>query len=555
MLEAGTIIAFCAALFASVFAGWSIIPALAAGLVLFFGYGLIRRRSLKRMVVRALRSVRDAGVILVTFALIGIMTSLWRAGGTIAFIVVHAVPWIHGAAVAPLSFLLCAGMSVLVGSSFASAATMGTVCMALGRAMGADATLLGGAILAGVYVGDRCSPISTSALLVKQLTRTNLFDNLGRMLRTGLIPFVLSCLAYAVAGLPGLGIGAGAGTEADAGTTATQGTAPGTDVVTAFGGAFDLHWATVLPAVLVIVLAALRVDVRITMSASILVSAVICACLQHAAWQDLLSVTVFGYASPDPTVGALLDGGGILTMVTVGAIVCISSAYAGIFAETGMLAGLQQSIEAIGARAGAYAATLVTAIAAAMVACNQTLTIMLTQQLCASAYREEIEGDAAAENATGMTQTARPAGAGTEATGTGAAGTETAGNAATHRRVLSANERQAIDLEDSAVVVPALIPWSIAGAVPLSAVGAPASSMLAACFLYLLPICRLIETAIVAHADGRRGAKAGRARFERCDTSHSAAPRGERKPCAHWGSEHGGCDHTGEGTHRESACE
>ncbi|NMN00031.1 sodium:proton antiporter [Bifidobacterium sp. DSM 109958] len=529
MLEAGTVIVFCAALFASVIVGWSIIPALGAGLVLFLGYGLVRHRSAKRMVVRALRSVKDAGVILVTFALIGIMTSLWRAGGTIAFIVVHAVPWIHGAAVVPLSFLLCAGMSVLVGSSFASAATMGTVCMALGRTMGADAALLGGAILAGVYVGDRCSPVSTSALLVKQLTRTNLFDNLGRMLRTGLIPFVLTCLAYAVAGLPGLGVGAGTGTEADAATAATaapQGTSPGTDVVTAFGGAFDLHWATVLPAVLVIVLAALRVDVRITMSASIIASAAICACLQHVGWQDLLSVMVFGYASSDPTVGALLDGGGILTMVTVGAIVCISSAYAGIFAETGMLAGLQQGIEAIGARAGAYAATLVTSIAAAMVACNQTLTIMLTRQLCAGAYREEIEDDATAGNATGESGDGK---AGTDGDKTGRGRTDrdkTEGDGPANRRMPSANARQAIDLEDSAVIVPALIPWSIACAVPLSTIGAPASSIAFACFLYLLPVCRLVEAAIPRHAGRRHIARGGNGR--RCDTSHSAAPRGGR---------------------------
>ena len=49
--------------------------------------------------------------------------------------------------------------------------------------MQANPVMLGGAILAGVYVGDRCSPVSTSALLVKQLTHTNLFNTIARMLR------------------------------------------------------------------------------------------------------------------------------------------------------------------------------------------------------------------------------------------------------------------------------------------------------------------------------------------------------------------------------------
>ena len=43
----------------------------------------------------------------------------------------------------------------------------------------------------------------------------------------------------------------------------------------------------------------------------------------------------------------------------------------------------------------------------------------------------------------------------------------------------------------SAVVVAALIPWSIAGGAPLSSAGAPLSSIFFAFFLYLLPLWRL----------------------------------------------------------------
>ena len=199
MLEAGTMLLFCAVLFASVALGWSIIPALFVGVLLFMGYGLVRRCSLRAMASRAAGSVRSAGTVVVAFVLIGVLTSLWRASGTIAFIVAHSTAVIHAATVIPLSFLLCSAMSVLVGSSFASAATMGTICMSLGLSMRANPVMLGGAILAGVYVSDRCSPVSTSALLIKQLTHTNLFNTIARMLRTGAVPFVLSCVVYVAA--------------------------------------------------------------------------------------------------------------------------------------------------------------------------------------------------------------------------------------------------------------------------------------------------------------------------------------------------------------------
>ena len=462
MLEAGTMLLFCAVLFASVALGWSIIPALFVGVLLFMGYGLVRRCSLRAMASRAAGSVRSAGTVVVAFVLIGVLTSLWRASGTIAFIVAHSTAVIHAATVIPLSFLLCSAMSVLVGSSFASAATMGTICMSLGLSMQANPVMLGGAILAGVYVGDRCSPVSTSALLVKQLTHTNLFNTIARMLRTGAVPFVLSCVVYVaaavvewlcVSGGSGFGAASAAATAGSAGSASaavSTNASSITDIGGLFSSAFDLHWLTLVPALLVIVLALLHVDVRLLMLASIAASVAICVGVQHMEWAELLRLLIFGYHAQNPQVAALLDGGGILSMLTVMAIVCISSAYAGIFAETRMLARLQQVIEMLGHRIGACGATMITATCAAALACNQTLTIMLTHQLCGGLY-----GDDESERSA-----------------------------------------QAIDLEDSAVVIAPLIPWSIAGAVPLATINAPTLSLAAATFLYLLPLSRMLASAV-----------------------------------------------------------
>ena len=448
MLEAGTMLLFCAVLFASVALGWSIIPALFVGVLLFMGYGLVRRCSLRAMASRAAGSVRSAGTVVVAFVLIGVLTSLWRV--------------IHAATVIPLSFLLCSAMSVLVGSSFASAATMGTICMSLGLSMQANPVMLGGAILAGVYVGDRCSPVSTSALLVKQLTHTNLFNTIARMLRTGAVPFVLSCVVYVAAavvewlcasGGSGFGAASAAATAGSAGSAraaVSTNASSITDIGGLFSSAFDLHWLTLVPALLVIVLALLRVDVRLLMLASIAASVAVCVGVQHMEWAELLRLLIFGYHAQNPQVAALLDGGGILSMLTVMATVCISSAYAGIFAETRMLARLQQVIEMLGHRIGACGATMITATCAAALACNQTLTIMLTHQLCGGLY-----GDDESERSA-----------------------------------------QAIDLEDSAVVIAPLIPWSIAGAVPLATINAPTLSLAAATFLYLLPLSRMLASAV-----------------------------------------------------------
>lgn len=216
----------------------------------------------------------------------------------------HSTAVIHAATVIPLSFLLCSAMSVLVGSSFASAATMGTICMSLGLSMQANPVMLGGAILAGVYVGDRCSPVSTSALLVKQLTHTNLFNTIARMLRTGAVPFVLSCVVYVAAavvewlcasGGSGFGAASAAATAGSAGSASaavSTNASSITDIGGLFSSAFDLHWLTLVPALLVIVLALLRVDVRLLMLASIAASVAVCVGVQHMEWAELLRLLI-----------------------------------------------------------------------------------------------------------------------------------------------------------------------------------------------------------------------------------------------------------------------
>lgn len=114
-----------------------------------------------------------------------------------------------------ISLLLCV-ISLLTavwracGSIFGSAATIGVICMTMADSMGIPSIYTGGAILAGIFFGDRCSPVSTSALLVSELTKTDLFSNIRNMLRSALVPFALSCIIYTV-----LGWTLHAGTSAD----------------------------------------------------------------------------------------------------------------------------------------------------------------------------------------------------------------------------------------------------------------------------------------------------------------------------------------------------
>ena len=377
---------FCGGLILCLLLDWSILYALLAGLLLFLLYGRRKGFSWKALLGMALAGVKTVKNILITFLLIGVLTALWRAAGTIPVIVCYAAKLIRPGVFLLMTFLLNAAVSVLTGTSFGTAATMGVICATMGGVMGVPVVLTGGAVLSGVFFGDRCSPVSTSALLVAELTKTSIFDNIKRMVRTALVP---------------------------------------------------------IPAAVILILSLLRVNVKLAMGASILSAVPLCLWLQGCSPLSLLRVALVGYAAGDAQVAAMLDGGGVVSMLRVGAIVCLSSSYSVLFQKTGLLDQVKGAIGRLAHRTGPFFATLVTSALAGMVACNQSLTILLVHQLC-----RELRDDPS---------------------------------------------DTAIDLEDTAVVVAPLVPWSIAGAVPLNAVGAPGISVLLACYLYLLPVWRLVK--------------------------------------------------------------
>ena len=417
---------FCGALVLGIVLDISMLWALSLGLVLFWSYGRRKGFSWRALAAMTWEGVATVWKILLTFLLIGVMTALWRAAGTVPVIVSAAVGLIRPEIFLLMSFLLNCGLSVLTGTSFGTAATMGVICAAMGTAMGVSPALTGGAILSGVFFGDRCSPVSTSALLTATVTDTNIYENIRAMVHTALVPFLLSCGIY---GALGLSLRSGG---------------PGMDLRAVFAGSFRLHWTALLPAAAILILAAFRVNVRVAMTASILAALPICRFVQGLPWKEILLTALRGFAPADPEAAALVSGGGVLSMLNVSAIVCISSSYSGLFQKTGLLDGCKRGVTRLCGRIGRYPGTLVTSVLAGMVACNQTLAILLTEQLCREEYRDKRD--------------------------------------------------LALDLEDTAAITSPLIPWCIAGAVPLTMVGAPLTALLTAFYLWLIPFWRILRS-------------------------------------------------------------
>lgn len=415
---------FCALLIICIITGKSILYALLAGLIIFSLYGKKQGYSWRQISRMALQGVWKVKNILLTFILIGMLTALWRQAGTIPAIICYTVHLIKPSTFLLMTFLLNCLISVLTGTALGTAATIGVVCATMASALGIPSWMTGGAILSGVYFGDRCSPVSTSALLVAELTETGIYTNIKNMIKSALAPFTITCILYLTVSIQ------------------LHGKTEMPDLGHAFGSEFRLSWIALLPAAVILLLSVVQAGVKIAMIASIVTAIPVCIGLQNMAFTELPELLLNGFHSTDVTVAAMLNGGGITSMLKVGAIVCISSSYSGIFQATGILNGFQKMVCLLANRTKPYFAVLVTSILTSVMACNQTLAIMLTGQLCSRTEPDKL--------------------------------------------------RFANNLEDSAVIIAPLVPWSIACAVPLTAAGAPGYSVLFAVFLYLLPLCDLV---------------------------------------------------------------
>jgi NhaC family Na+:H+ antiporter len=413
---------------------------LMGGFFLFMGYGLRRGFKLRELLRFSLAGIKTVTGVLALLAIVGIMAALWRASGTIPTIVLWGSKLMTPRALVVFSFLLCCLMSMLMGTAFGTAATAGIVCMSLAHAMGANTLLVGGAVLAGSYFGDRNSPMSSSAALVATLTHTNIFDNVHAMLKSGLVPFILSCVIYAALG--------------HAFAPQQMASASSADVL---AQAFYTGALCLIPAAVVVTCTLRKVDVKITMLLGCAAAALLCITQQHIPASALPQIALLGYAAPDTRVAALVDGGGLLSMVNIELVIALSATFAGLFEGTGLLLGMREHVRALSCKTTAFTSIFATSLATSCIACNQTLAIMLTDQLCHDL----------GEN----------------------------------------NNSYALALEDTVVTCAALMPWSIAATATLSFIQAPTASILAACFLYLLPLCTLARSWMKRALGSARGVR------------------------------------------------
>jgi len=140
----------------------------------------------------------SVSVILILFS-IGVLIGSWIVSGTIPMLIYHGISLVNPQWIYIFSFLVCIMFSLLTGTSWGSAGTIGIVMMGIAEVYEADLCITAAAIVGGSFFGDKLSPLSDTTNVASLATDVPLFAHIKSMIyTTGPAAIIAACIYIAL---------------------------------------------------------------------------------------------------------------------------------------------------------------------------------------------------------------------------------------------------------------------------------------------------------------------------------------------------------------------
>ena len=347
--------------------------------------------SLEREITAKVASCTPAIIILL---LIGAIGGTWMVSGIVPTMIYYGMQIIRPEVFLVSSSLLCALVSLMIGSSWTTVATIGVALMGIGKAHGFDDGWIAGSIITGAYFGDKLSPLSDTTVLASSVSGTPLFTHIRYMLYTTVPTFCISLSVFLIAGLTMNVSGHGNVAEFMDGLQHTFVISPWLLIVPVLTGVMIARrWPSMVVLFMAILLAAvvgLVVQPELVHSISGLsdVSGTSGNTLL-ASYKGMMQVC-YGSTSIEtgvPMLNELVHTSGMGGMMpTVWLIICAQT-FGGALTATGQLQDLMRMVlRAVKGTVSLVASTVGTALFCNIALADQYLSIMLSSQMFRDAY-------------------------------------------------------------------------------------------------------------------------------------------------------------------------
>jgi len=307
---------------------------------------------------------------------IGILIGSWLAGGVVSLLVAYGLRLLSPEVFLVACCLICGLVSVVTGSSWTTAATIGVALIGVAEGLEISRAMTAGAIVSGAYFGDKLSPLSDTTNLAAGVAEVPLFEHIRHMLWTTVPSMMIALGGYAL-----LGMRAGGDSNVEDITLLME----------TIEGNFVLSPVLLVAPLSMIGCLLFRMPALGAILVGGVVGAVLALTVQGESAAKLLGVLENGYEPQTgvPRLDKLLSGGGLESMYgTIGLILCALS-FGGLMESTGMLRVIVQAVMRFAINTGRLVlATLASSLGVNLLAADQYLSIILPGRMYKEAYDE-----------------------------------------------------------------------------------------------------------------------------------------------------------------------
>ncbi len=403
-------------------------------------------------------NIGDVTTAIVILFLIGAISGTWTMSGIVPTFIYYGVKIISPKVFLLTACIICALVSVTIGSSWTTIATIGVALLGIGKALGFSDGMIAGAIISGAYFGDKISPLSDTTVLASSMSKVPMFDHIRYLMYTTVPSIVITLVIFTILGFSHSGSDSSLINE----------------YTSVLDSKFNITpWLLIVPA-LTAVMIARRMPALIVLALSTATAAIAAVIFQPDIIQEI-GASIAGDGSNakilftgtiesiynsvsietgNPEVNQLVASKGMLGMLNTVYLIICAMCFGAALKASGMLRHLASMILPLTKRrTSLVTSTVVTGTALNGIVSDQYLAIILTSSLFKDVYEKE-----GYEN-----------------------------------RLLSRS------VEDSATVTSPLYPWSSCGMTQATILSVPTLAYLPYCFFNLISPLMSITVAAIGY--------------------------------------------------------
>lgn len=331
--------------------------------------------ELEKFIYQGIFKVLPAVVILI---MVGLIISAWIGGGIVTTMIYYGLEIISPSYFLVAILIICAIVTLMMGSSWSAIGTVGVAGMGIGISMGIPPAMIAGAIVSGAFFGDKMSPLSDTTILASGIAGAKLSEHIKHMLYTTVPAFVIALIVYFIIGLK------------FAGNTIDR-----QNIDTVMSGLQDNFlispWLLLIP-LAVLLLVFKRVPALPAITVGIILGFLADIFFQGGSVGEAVNALQGGYSidSGNETVDSLLNQGGLESMMYTVSLAMVAMIFGGIMESTGMLQVIVEQVLKI-ARTGRSlcATTVVSSFLTNVITAEQYISIIIPGRMYSQAYKDK----------------------------------------------------------------------------------------------------------------------------------------------------------------------